>query len=114
MRHSAHISLPIALLQVIVVIAGVFVMRLSFVGVNSADPMLDHPHFRLPLLVRHHGYLLLAVPLLWTGLILWLENRPAAEWCRRWTVASGMVVLMALSCFLYYAWSKSPWRAMFL
>ncbi|RYD18880.1 MAG: hypothetical protein EOP88_21025 [Verrucomicrobiaceae bacterium] len=99
MRHSAHISIPIAALQVLVVIVGVFVTRLSLTG--FLDEALANPRYRVPVLIHHHGYLLLAVPLLWTGLILWLENRPATGWSRRWTVVSGLVFLAALFCFLF-------------
>lgn len=101
----AHISVPIAVLQVVAVVLGVCMMRLAFLAVD--DSMLGHPSYQLPLLVRHHGYLLLAVPLVWTGLVLWLENRPGAGWSRRWTVASGLLLLAALSAFLFQIWLRT-------
>ena len=110
MRHSAHISIPIAVLQIVVVILGVFIMRLAFLGME--DSVMDHPRFRLALLIRNHGYLLLAVPMVWTALVLWLENRPGERWSRWWTIASGLVVLVALSIFLHETCSSTYWRLM--
>jgi hypothetical protein len=105
-RPYAHISVPLAVLQVVAVVLGVFMMRLAFMGFE--DSVLNQARYRLPLLVRNHGYFLLTVPLLWTGLVLWLENRPGAGWwSRRWTVASGLLLLAALACFLFQIWIRT-------
>lgn len=107
-RPYAHISIPIAVLQVVAVVAGVFLTRLGFANLDGQD--LDARHFRVPLLVHHHGYFLLALPLLWTGAVVWLENRPGDRWSRRWTVVTGLVLLAALSIFLYEVCTQTFWR----
>ena len=103
--RAAHVVIPIALFQVVAVVIGVFMMRMAFLAADES--VVDLSRYWLPLLVRHHGYLLLAVPLVWTGLVLWLEHRPGEAWSRRWTMASGLVLLAVLAGFLYAVCSNT-------
>lgn len=99
MMKEAHVSIRLALLQVLAVIIGVFMTRTAFMGHGYPDWDLDWNAFSL--LIRNHGYLLLAVPLVWTCAVVWLENRPDGWWCRRWTVGTGLLLLASLA-FLFF------------
>lgn len=102
MMKEAHVSIRLALLQVLAVFIGVIMTRAAFWGEDYMMEVVEVKGNALALLIRHHGYLLLAVPLVWTCAVVWLENRPGGGWGRRWTVGTGLFLLAALTFLLYW------------
>jgi hypothetical protein len=76
MIHEVHVSVRLALLQVLAVIAGVFMTRAVFMMYGYPESELDWN--ALALLVRNHGFLLLLVPVVWTSArSIWRISGPA-------------------------------------
>lgn len=101
MRPLVHISIPLALLQMMAVVLGVMLTKTAFTVYNYPNPDIRWNAFSL--LVRNHGYLLVVIPLVWTGMVLWQENRKTLRWNRVWTMASGLVLLGLLAWIFWYA-----------
>jgi len=100
----------LALLQVLVVAVGVLVTC-------GMLKLYGYPDFArhwnpVSLGVRHSGYLLLFVPAVWTFACLGMERRITGVWTRRWSLASGFILLVVLAgglwwtSFTPYYWSK--------
>ena len=72
-------------------------------GIMKAMGYEDGLGFRIPLVshfVRDWGFILLVIPLGWTLLTIAMEQR--TDWhTKRWTVGSGLVILMALGALFY-------------
>ena len=59
-----------------------------------------HP---LALFVRHWGFLLLSIPLIWAGATMWLERSRVTEFSIRSTVATGLLVLAELGFLMFFS-----------
>jgi hypothetical protein len=101
MIHEVHVSVRLALFQVLAVITGVFMTRAVFMVYGYPESNLDWN--ALALLVRNHGFYLLLAPVVWTSAAVYLENYGTGRWSRRWTVCTGIILLAALA-FLFF-WS---------
>jgi hypothetical protein len=100
MIHEVHVSVRLALFQVILVILGVIMTRAMFMGTGYPDG--DLAWNGVALLIRNHGYLLLLVPVAWTAATMYYENYGTGFWSRRWTVASGVALLVGLAFFFLW------------
>ncbi|MFC7339662.1 hypothetical protein ACFQY0_20930 [Haloferula chungangensis] len=103
MIQLGHPATRIARLQVVAIIGGVFLTRAVFMVYGYPNNGVDFG--TVPTLIRNFGFLLLAVPVLWTILSVWLEERPEGFWTRRWTIITGVVILGILASLLYYSFS---------
>ena len=50
--------------------------------------------------VRNWGFLLILIPLAWVIITIWMERHRAAWFSKRWTIASGVGVGVALGWYL--------------
>lgn len=50
--------------------------------------------------VRNWGFLLILIPLAWVIITIWLERHRAEWFSKRWTIASGIGVGVALGWYL--------------
>jgi hypothetical protein len=107
MIHEVHVSVRLALLQVLTVIAGVFMTRAVFMMYGYPESELDWNS--MALLVRNYGFLLLPLPVLWTYTAVYLENYGTGRWSRRWTICSGIFLLAALA-FLFFWCFCNPYN----
>jgi hypothetical protein len=101
MIPQVHISVRLALLQLGVVMLGVFMTRAAFMA--SGYPEAKALWNAFPLFVRNYGFVFLIIPLAWTGMVLWLENKSTGRWTSRWTFVSGLILLVAL--VLLFLWT---------
>jgi Na+-driven multidrug efflux pump len=106
MIHEVHVSVRIALFQFVVVILGVLMTRAFFMGAGYPETPRDWS--AVALLVRNHGYVLMLVPVVWTVATLYFENYGSGTWSRRWTVVSGVLLLVALA-FLFLWTCGNPY-----
>ena len=104
MIHEVHVSVRLALFQVLCVILGVIMTRAAFMGCGYPDSNLDWN--ALALITRNHGFLFLLVPVAWTSVAVYLENYGTGRWSRRWTVVSGLLLLAALGIFFLWTFSN--------
>lgn len=104
MIPEVHVAVRLALFQVSTVILGVFMTRLSFMSNGYPTENLDWN--AIPLFIRSYGFFLLVVPVIWTSLAVCLENSPVGRWSRRWTVASGLLLLFALAILFLWCFSN--------
>ena len=101
MTHEVNIAVRIALIQVLVVIIGVFMTRLAFTFGGYPDS--DKDWNSLSLFIRNYGFLILLLPVAWTTVVVFLENRGSGHWSRPWTIGTGLFVLFALAAL--FLWS---------
>ena len=106
MSHEVHVSVRIALFQFALVVLGVVMTRAFFMGAGYPDAVRDWN--AVPLFVRNHGYVLMLVPVGWVVAALYYENYGKGGWSRRWTVVSGMLLLVGLA-FLFLWACASPY-----
>ncbi len=108
MIQVGHPATIIALLQVVAIIGGVFLTRGVFMVHDYPNSAVDFG--TVPTLVRNFGFLLLLLPLAWTVVSMWLEQRCEGGWTRRWTILSGILILGLLAWLLYYSFSTPGTR----
>jgi hypothetical protein len=101
MISEIHISARIALLQVFVVMVGVFMTRAAFMISRYPESNLDWNG--LALLVRNYGFILLLIPVAWTITVTCLEHYCPSWWSRRWTLTTGILILAALTVLLLWS-----------
>ncbi|RYD29505.1 MAG: hypothetical protein EOP87_18225 [Verrucomicrobiaceae bacterium] len=94
MTQNASPITPLAWFQVIVVVLGFICLRVTTFPLDAVD---SARWSFLPRVVLYHGYLLLGVPLVWIFTVAWLELRHGDTWSRRWTVVTGLIMLVSLA-----------------
>jgi magnesium-transporting ATPase (P-type) len=104
MIPEVHISVRIALLQFFTVIVGVFMTRAAFMMLGYPESNLDWNG--LALLLRNYGFILLLIPVAWTITVTYLENCSVGWWSRRWTLATGILIMAALAILLLWSYSN--------
>ncbi|MFC7339580.1 hypothetical protein ACFQY0_20490 [Haloferula chungangensis] len=57
--------------------------------------------------VRNWGFLLILIPLGWVILTIWLERHQAAWFSKRWTVATGVGVGLALGWYVLASMARA-------
>jgi hypothetical protein len=105
MIHEVHVSVRLAVFQMMVVILGVFMTRAMFMGAGYPEVPLDWND--VAMLVRNHGYVL--VPVAWAAAALYFENYGTGFWSRRWTLGSGLALLVGLG-FLFLWTCANPYN----
>ena len=104
MIPEVHVSVRIALFQVLAVILGVFMTRAAFMGAGYPESNLDWNS--LALVIRNPGFLLLLVPVAWTIASTYMEHYSVGWWSRRWTIISGVAALGILTVLLMWSYSN--------
>jgi hypothetical protein len=61
----------------------------------------------LPVFVRDWGFLLLLVPAVWVVGTIWLERHRSDWFTKRWTILSGLLVLLSLVSLMIHAFSRA-------
>lgn len=95
------IQTVIASMQVIVVLVGFMATGLILKGAGYPD--IGVPIHRTVYVVRHFGALLLIVPVIWVFATIAFEKSPDNRFTKRWTLATGIMVLALLSYFFFRA-----------
>ena len=107
MIHEVHVSVRLAVFQMMVVILGVFMTRAMFMGSGYPEAAVDWND--VAMLVRNHGYVLLLVPAGWAAATMYFENYGTGFWSRRWTLGSGLALLVGLG-FLFLWTCANPYN----
>lgn len=90
MIHEVHVSVRLAVFQMMVVILGVFMTRAVFMGTGFPDTAVDWND--VAMLVRNYGYVLLLAPAGWAAAAMYFENYGTGFWSRRWMCRSRVRV----------------------
>lgn len=61
----------------------------------------------LPVFVRDWGVLLLLIPAAWVIVTLWLERHRSDWFTKRWTILSGVLLLVALVLLMVHAFTRA-------
>jgi hypothetical protein len=95
----------LAFLQTAIVIGGAFgtTLMLKVAGYPSAI----RPWAPIAIFVRDWGFVLLAIPALWVLCTVIMERNYPGWFSKRWTIASGLMVLAVLA-YLLLATAVSP------
>ncbi|MEK7951710.1 hypothetical protein [Luteolibacter soli] len=104
MIHEVHVSVRLALFQMMVVVLGVFMTRAAFLAAGYPEQSLGWNAGAL--LVRNHGFVLMLVPVGWTAAAMYFENYGTGWWSRRWTLVSGMTLLVGLGFLFFWSFSN--------
>ncbi|MCW1914356.1 hypothetical protein OJ996_12270 [Luteolibacter sp. GHJ8] len=59
------------------------------------------------LMLRDWGFLLLLIPAAWVVGTIWLERHRSDWFTKRWTVLSGLLVLLSLVSLMIHAFSRA-------
>jgi D-alanyl-lipoteichoic acid acyltransferase DltB (MBOAT superfamily) len=97
--HEYSIQTVLASMQIVVILLGFMATGLILKGAGYPDigvSISGKLYF-----VRHFGALLLIVPIVWVFATIAFERRPDNRFSKRWTIVTGIVVLAALSYFLF-------------
>lgn len=89
----------LASMQAVVVIAGSM-----FTGAAMkimGYPEASHDWHLASVFVRNWGVLLILIPATWVVGSIWMERNQSDWFSKRWTVLSGLLVLLSLAYFLY-------------
>ena len=100
MIPEVHLSVRIAFLQILAIIGGVFTTRAAFVACGYPDANYDW--IGPALFVRNYGFFLLVLPFTWTTATIYLETYGTGRWSKRWTLASGLLLLLAIVLLLFW------------
>ncbi|MCW1926643.1 hypothetical protein OKA05_29085 [Luteolibacter arcticus] len=106
MIHDVHVSVRLALFQMSAVVLGVFMTRAAFMGAGYPEANLNWNG--LALIIRNHGYVLMLVPVAWTAASVYFEHYGSGQWSQRWTVISGVLLVVALG-FLFLWCFANPY-----
>ena len=97
--HQYTAQTILALFQSLLVVSGSLATAFVLKTRGYPDvPLSWHP---FPVLVRSWGFSLLLIPWLWAVATVWMEAHPAGNFSRRWTMSSGVLVLVGL-LFLFF------------
>lgn len=61
----------------------------------------------LPVIVRDWGFVLLLIPAFWVFATLWLERHRSDWFTKRWTILSGLLVLLSLVGLMMHAFTRA-------
>jgi len=91
----------LGLLQSAIVVAGSLFVVLGL-RIGGGIEGYENDWWPMPLFIRHFGFAFLSIPVAWVISTLWAETHHASWFSSRWTIVSGIGLMVGLACFFFF------------